>query len=71
MPVPIMTPQEIIAAIQSGVPLYAPRCGGKRLTLSIVNQMAHLIKLEEEYNKLKGESADELTEDNIDNEGAQ
>lgn len=71
MPVQIMTPQEIIAAIQSGMPLYAPRCGGKRLTLSIVNQMAHLIKLEEEYDKLKGESANGLTEDNIDTEGAQ
>ena len=71
MPVPIMTPQEIIAAIQSDMPLYAPRGGGKRLTLSIVNQMAHLIKLEEEYNNLKGESSDGLTEDNIDTEGAQ
>lgn len=60
--------QEIISAIQSGMPLYAPRCGGKRFTLSIVNQMAHLIKLEEEYNKLKGERADGLTEDNIDTE---
>lgn len=68
MPVQIMIPQEIIAAIQSGMPLYAPRCGGKRFTLSIVNQMAHLIKLEEEYNKLKGERADGLTEDNIDTE---
>lgn len=64
MPVQIMTPQEIIAAIQSGVPLYAPRSGGKRLTISIVNQMAHLIKLEEEYNKLKEANAVEFTEDN-------
>lgn len=71
MPVPIMSPQEIIAALQAGIPLYAPRAGGKRLTLSIVNQMAHLIKLEEEYNKLKGVTPDGLTEDNIDTEGAQ
>ena len=71
MPVQIMTPQEIIAAIKSGMPLYAPRGGGKRLTLSIVNQMIRLIKLEEEYNKLKGERTDGLTEDNVDNEGAQ
>ena len=52
MSVEIMTPQEIINAIQSGTPLIAPRCGGKRLTLSIVNQLGHLIRLEEEYKKL-------------------
>ena len=27
MPVQIMTPQEIISAIQAGTPYYAPRCG--------------------------------------------
>lgn len=55
MPVRIMTPQEIISAIQAGTPYYAPRCGGKRMTLSIVNQLGHLIKLEEEYRKLEEE----------------
>lgn len=53
MSIDTMTPQEIIEAVQSGTPLIAPRCGGKRLTLSIVVQMARLIELEEEYNKLK------------------
>lgn len=51
-----MTPMEIIEAVQSGTPLIAPRVGGKRLTLSIVNQMAQLIALEEEYKKLKKNS---------------
>ncbi len=55
MAVQIMTPQEIISAIQAGTPYYAPRCGGKRMTLSIVNQLGHLIKLEKEYAKLKAE----------------
>lgn len=53
MSVDMMTPKEIIEAVQAGTPLIAPRCGGKRLTLSIVAQMARLIALEKEYNKLK------------------
>jgi len=53
MPVEIMTPQEIINRIQAETPLIAARCGGKRFTLSIVNQLGHLIKLEEEYRKLE------------------
>lgn len=51
MPVQKMTPQEIIAAIQSGMPLYAPRCGGKRLTLSVVYYLQQLISLEKKYGK--------------------
>lgn len=56
MPAEIMTPREIIEAIQVGTPLIAPRCCGKRLTRSILTQMAHLIDLEEEYKKLKEDS---------------
>lgn len=62
MPVEIMTPQEIISVIQSRTPSIAPRCGGKRMVLSIVNQLGHLIKLEEEYKKLE-EDYKKLEED--------
>lgn len=44
----MMTPREIIEAIQAGTPLIASRCGGKRLTLSIISQLIRLIDLEEE-----------------------
>ena len=56
MSVEAMTPEEIMEALEAGTPLIAPRCGGKRLTLSIVAQMARLIKLEKEYKKLKEDS---------------
>lgn len=51
----MLTPQELISALQAGVPLVAPRAGGKRRTLSLLNQLSHLIKLEEEYRKIKAE----------------
>lgn len=57
MPVQIMTPREIMTAIQA-LPqgLYSTRTGGKRLILSILNQMQHLEKLEEAHKQLMEES---------------
>lgn len=66
MSIEAMTPKEIIEAVQGGTPLIAPRCGGKRLTLSILAQMKRLIELEEEYRKLKeGAMTDTKLPENI------
>lgn len=47
----ILTPQEILEALGAGVPLIAPRAGGKRLTLSVAYYLQQLISLEEEHGK--------------------
>ena len=55
MPVEIYTPKQLLAMMQDSRYLIAPRCGGKRYALSLVNQLAHLIKLEEDYAQIKQE----------------
>ena len=47
----ILTPQEILEALHAGIPLIAPRAGGKRLTLSVAYYLQQLISLEKEHGK--------------------
>lgn len=46
-----MSPEELIAAIESEIPLVAPRCAGKRFTYSVLYHLTRLAQLTED---LKG-----------------
>lgn len=46
-----MSPEELIAAIESEIPLIAPRCAGKRFTYSVLYHLTRLVQLTED---LKG-----------------
>ena len=47
----LMSPEELIAAIESEIPLVAPRCAGKRFTYSVLYHLTRLVQLTED---LKG-----------------
>ena len=59
MPYEILTPQQLIEGLTAGIhnnmPWITSRACGKRFTLSLINQLNHLIKLEDEYRELLAE----------------
>lgn len=46
-----MSPEELIVAIESEIPLVAPRCAGKRFAYSVLYHLTRLVQLTED---LKG-----------------